>query len=382
MKIGIEAQRIFRRKKHGMDIVALELIRNLQKIDEINEYVVFVKNDEDDNVINETDNFRIVRISGAPYPYWEQVLLPKMAHYEKVSLLHCTSNTAPLNLNVPLVLTLHDIIYLEKWNFSQGSYYQILGNLYRRYNVPSAVRKAAQIITVSNFEQKRIQGHFGLDADHVKTVYNGVGDHFRRVTDHKMLLEIRRKYSLPENFIFFLGNTDPKKNVEGVLRALSLLKQQSKLDFKLVMPDIDRRYLQSLAEKIKDKELLEKICFTGYVANSELPAIYSLSEIFLYPSLRESFGMPILEAMACGVPVITSNTSSMPEVAGDAAVLIDPRDPGAIASAILQLRADKKRQSELSEKGLRRSARFSWEVNARQTLDIYNGVLNARRTSG
>lgn len=158
MRIGIEAQRIFRKEKHGMDMMAIELIKNLQKLDEVNDYYIFVNPGEDDSVIQPRRNFKIVALSKSPYPIWEQILLPKAIRDYKVDILHCTSNTAPLNLQIPLILTLHDIIYLEKMDWKSGSWYQRLGNLYRRWNVPRIVNKAARILTVSKFEEKRIRG--------------------------------------------------------------------------------------------------------------------------------------------------------------------------------------------------------------------------------
>lgn len=378
MKIGIEAQRIFRKKKHGMDIVGLELIRNLQLLDTENEYVVFVKPDEDNQVIRESSNVRIVTIPGGPYPYWEQVLLPKAVAEHGVQLLHCTSNTAPLNVKVPLVVTVHDIIYLEKWNFTKGTLYQIAGNLYRRWNVPPVVRKSSMVITVSDFEKRRIQEHFNLGDDHVKTVYNGVGAHFRRVTDAGVLENIRKKYNLPENYVFYLGNTDPKKNMIGVMRTLSMLRKNDQLNFQLLMLDIDRDFLHKMASEIGDPEVLKYISFCGYVPNHELPAVYSMAKLFLYPSLRESFGIPILEAMACEVPVVTSDTSSMPEVASDAALLADPDSPADIAAKVLTLLNDPALVSDLVAKGIRRSSEFSWRNNAIQTRTIYESVLSGK----
>jgi glycosyltransferase involved in cell wall biosynthesis len=378
MKIGIEAQRIFRKKKHGMDIVALELIRNIQTIDNENQYVIFVKDDEDFDVIEESKNVKIVTIKGGPYPYWEQVLLTKAVKEHGVELLHCTSNTAPLNLSIPLVVTVHDIIYLEKWNFSKGTLYQIVGNLYRRWNVPPVVKKSAMIITVSDFERKRIKEHFGLNDDQVRTVYNGVGDHFKRVTDAVTLASVKQKYALPDNFVFYLGNTDPKKNIIGVMRTLSLLRRQNKLNFQLLMLDIDREFLHRIADQIGDPEILSYISFSGYVPNNELPAIYSMARLFLYPSLRESFGIPILEAMACGVPVVTSDTSSMPEVAGNAALFANPNNPEEIAEKITLLLEKPDLANDLILKGLLRSRQFSWKNNALETLNLYRELLSNR----
>lgn len=358
-----------------MDIVALELIRNLQQLDHANEYVVFVKTDEDNGVIRESSNVKIVSIPGGPYPYWEQVLLPKAVKEHGVELLHCTSNTAPLNLSIPLVVTVHDIIYLEKWNFTKGTAYQIVGNLYRRWNVPPVVRKSSMVITVSDFEKRRIREHFHLSENQIRTVYNGVGTHFRRVTDTTVLKSVKEKYKLPDNYVFYLGNTDPKKNMIGVMRTLSHLRKNNQLNFQLLMLDIDRDFLHRMANEIGDPDVLSYISFVGYVPNQELPAIYSMAKLFLYPSLRESFGIPILEAMACEVPVVTSNTSSMPEVAGDAALLADPNDPVDIARQVLSLLNDEKLGQVLVTKGLQRSGQFSWRNNALQTLTIYDSLL-------
>ena len=163
MKIGIEAQRIFRKKKHGMDMVALELIRNLQTIDNENEYLIFVKPDVDDSVIQESANFRIVKLKGGFYPLWEQIVLPRAAKKLGCQILHCTSNTAPIFTSIPLVVTLHDIIYMEssylKILRGTGTLYQKFGNVYRKIFVPKIVRKSKKIMTVSNFEKTLLCEH-------------------------------------------------------------------------------------------------------------------------------------------------------------------------------------------------------------------------------
>ena len=376
MKIGIEAQRIFRQKKHGMDMVALELIRNLQLIDTENEYVLFIKPDVDDSVIKETPNFKIVRLKSGFYPLWEQIALPSAAKKHGCQLLHCTSNTAPLFTSIPLVVTLHDIIYMESSYFKimrgTGTLYQKFGNAYRKLFVPRIVKKSNKIITVSHFEKKRIGQFFGMANDNrLVAVYNGVSEHFKPVTQTEVLQRVKVKYHLPDRFFFFLGNTDPKKNTKGTLKAFSDFLKKSGNDIQLVMLDYDRQELEALLIEIDDKDLINRIILTGYVVNTDLPAIYSQCEIFLYPSLRESFGIPMLEAMACGVPVITSNTSSMPEVAGDAAILIDPFKPDQITDAMLRIIDDKDLKSDLIKKGLIRAASFSWKAMAQNVLEIY-----------
>lgn len=375
MRIGIEAQRIFRKKKHGMDMVALELIKQLQIIDKVNEYFIFVNNVEDMDVLPQTNNFTIVQVKASSYPVWEQYYLPKAVKEYQIDVLHCTSNTAPINLNVPLILTLHDIIYLEKWNFTQGTSYQIVGNLYRRWNVPIVVKNAKHILTVSNFERDRITSHFKFNQNQVSTAYNGVGKHFAPITDKAELLRIKELYHLPDDYIFFLGNTDPKKNVIGVLKALSILKQKGQLKSKLLMLDINRNYLSNLMKQINDESLMDDIVFSGYVPNKDLPAIYNQASLFLYPSLRESFGIPLLEAMACGAPLITSNTSSMPEIANNAALFVNPFNASEIADAIMKLQSNDDLKKELVANGFKRVENFTWENNAKQTLEWYKNIV-------
>lgn len=376
MKIGIEAQRIFRKKKHGMDMVALELIRNLQAIDTENDYLIYVKPDVDDSVIKESANFKIVKLKGGFYPFWEQIFLPRAAKKAGCELLHCTSNTAPIFTSIPLVVTLHDIIYMESSYFKilrgTGTLYQKFGNLYRKLFVPKIVKKSKRIITVSYFEKNRIGQFFGItDSSRLVAVYNGVSKHFKIVSDQDELKRVKEKYHLPDRYFFFLGNTDPKKNTKGTLKAFSNFLKETGSDIKLVMLDYNRLELEKLLDEIGDKGLIDQIVLTGYVVNTDLPAIYCQSEIFLYPSLRESFGIPMLEAMACGVPVITSNTSSMPEVAGEAALIVDPFKPEEITAGMIKILSNQELRAILINKGLAQAEKFSWRAMAENVLKIY-----------
>jgi glycosyltransferase involved in cell wall biosynthesis len=382
MKIGIEGQRLYRKKKHGMDMVALELIRELQKIDHKNEYVVFIKPDEDSKIFQETPNFKFVALEGGSYPLWEQMALPKAARAEGCDILHCTSNTAPVSPHMPLVVTLHDIIYLESISLFKkgGTWYQKIGNMYRRYVVPRVVKKADKIITVSEFERKRIHDFFGFpeDDDRLVAIYNGVSEHFRKIADAVELRRVKALYTLPDRFLFFLGNTDPKKNTVGVLKAFSdYVKKSNDQDLYLVILDFAEAELEKLLLQIGDPELREHIILTGYVINTDLPAVYNLCSVFLYPSLRESFGIPMLEAMRCGTPVITSNTSSMPEVSGGAAYIVDPFKPEEITKGIEVLLTDEKLREKLTSEGIRQAEKFSWSSMAQNVLELYKSVYNS-----
>ncbi len=375
MIIGIEGQRLFRVKKHGMDIVALELIRRLSQFDTENQYVIFVKDDDDTTCLKESQNVKICVLPAVPYPVWEQVLLPQAVRRERCDILHCTSNTAPLFTNIPIITTVHDIIYLEKISIlsSQGSQYQRLGNMYRRFIVPGVARKSKRIVTVSEFEKENIERVLGY-SNKLRVIHNGVGSHFVKINDSTVLKAAREKYHLPERFIFFLGNTDPKKNTINVLKAFAEYQLKYNNDVWLVMPDFDELVLLEMLSKTVKPDVRAKIRTTGYVPNTELPAIINQCTLMLYPSLRESFGIPILEGMACGVPVITSNTSSMPEIAGDAALLIDPTKPEAILGAVEKVMNDPVLAATLSKKGQQRATVFSWDNMAESYINLYREV--------
>lgn len=377
MKIGIEAQRIFREHKHGMDFVVLEMIRQLQQIDTQNEYFIYVNEGPDTTCLTETDNFKI-RVFGGAYPIWEQFKLPKAAKKDGVELLHCTSNTAPINCPMPLLTTIHDIIYFETHPLKAKGYsnYQKFGNLYRRFVVSRIIHTSKKIITVSEFEKQRFKSFLGLQPDHVQVIYNGVGAHFKRINDEAYLDSIIKKYKLPERYFLFLGNTDPKKNTRNAVLAFARYCQSFGRDYYLVIGDLDPEVIKGYLAAEKLEAYFTNIHFTGYINNQELPAIINRAEVFLYPSKRESFGIPILEGMACGTPVITGNTSSMPEVAGDAAILVNPDDVNQIADALSQLVDEKGLRKELIEKGIKRAAEFSWKKTAEQALELYKNVLN------
>lgn len=357
-----------------MDVVALELIRHLQQIDRENEYFILVKPDEDNRVLRETGNFRILEIPGGAYPLWEQIALPKILKKIKPDLLHCTANTAPLNINIPLVLTLHDIIFMDRIGTGRGSRYQRYGNRYRRWLVPRVLPKCHKIITVSDFEKHKIERYFPLREGQLHTVHNAYSHSFRKIGDTGLLQKYKEKYRLPDQFILFLGNTDPKKNAQNVLKAFKLLHQKTGGRIQLVMPDAGQDFLNNILGRDDETNVRQSIHLTGYIPNDELVYIYNMASLFLYPSLYESFGIPILEAMACGTPVITSNLAAMPETAGEAALLVDPADPSAIAGAMERLLTRGELRENHIGAGLHHVHSFSWEATAQNVLSIYNGI--------
>jgi glycosyltransferase involved in cell wall biosynthesis len=202
-------------------------------------------------------------------------------------------------------------------------------------------------------------------------IYNGYNDWFKPLRD---VADIYQSYIEKPGYFFFLGNTDPKKNTERTLIAYSKYLKESTVRRKLLMADLDQTYLNGIIERNNIENIRAFIVMPGYIVNSDLPYIYNSAFAFLYTSLRESFGIPLLEAMACGTPVITSNTSSMPEIGGNKAILVNPENPDEIAEQMLRLEHDKTYYETQKEIGLKRACLFSWRKTAEQLLKLYETV--------
>lgn len=371
MKIGIEAQRLFRPHKHGMDIVALELIRALQIIDIQNEYYIFVKPDKDRGCLIETTNFHIIEVPGINYVFWEQIMLPIYAQKYGVEVLHCTSNTAPLFLSIPLLITLHDVIFMEKsTGKNTASNYQKFGNIYRKWLVPKIIQKCEKIITISEVEKVNIFNTLELKKDKLTVIHNGVSRRFGVRMSHKLIVEVRENWNITDDFFLFLGNVEPRKNVFNTVSAFALFAEKN-TKVKLVITGLNSSFIEDILLKIGRKELLNRLIITGFVPEEVLHTLYSEAKVFLYPSLREGFGLPILEAMAFGTPVVTSNISSMPEVAGTAAFLVNPFSIEEIALGMQEAYENNSLRQEKTELGYSRISMFTWQKTAQQMLNLY-----------
>lgn len=377
MRIGIEAQRIFRKNKHGMDYVVLEEIRELQKTDTKNEYFVFVAPGED-HCLTDTRNVHILEIGNGFYPMWEQIALPRAIKQLNLDMLHCTSNIAPLHCKVPLILTLHNSSIIEEKGNSNHSFYQNLGWLYRRLVIPRILKKCKRIITVSEFELNNIVSKLSIPRERMAMIYNGYNEWFKPLIDADFTYQ---KYIDQSGYFFFLGNTDPKKNTERTLIAYSKYLEKSDVKRKLLMADLDKLYLNDILMRNGIEDIRKMIVIPGYIVNSDLPNIYNNAFAFLYPSLRESFGIPLLEAMACGTPVITSNTSSMPEIGGPYAILINPENPDEIADMMLRLEKDDDLYRQQEKVGIDRAKLFSWKQTAESLLELYQDVYKEIKRS-
>jgi glycosyltransferase involved in cell wall biosynthesis len=238
------------------------------------------------------------------------------------------------------------------------------------------INKCQRIITVSDFEKRNIVNRLELPSKKVAMIYNGYNDWFRPMEDKDCVFA---KYMPERGYLFFLGNTDPKKNTERTLIAYSKYIERSKFKRKLLMADLDQHYLDDIITRNGIENIRSNLVLPGYIVNTDLPYVYSGAFAFLYTSLRESFGIPLLEAMACGTPVITSNTSSMPEIAGGNAILVNPESTDEICEQLIRLETDEAFYQKQVEIGLQRSKLFSWQYTTDQLLSLYESVYKETR---
>ena len=378
-KVYIEAQRLFRKQKHGMDVVALELLQRLSKINTEFSLTVIVKEDID-HCLKDTASLSIQTLKPGFYPIWEQFTLPRFLTNNTPGLLHCTGNTAPLWGKSPLLITIHDLIFLEEnylFKKDGGSLYQRFGNFYRSLVVPIAAKRAKYIITVSEFQRQLIMRKLKVPADKISVVYNGADERFFERAENHVLNTILKKYNIDGfPYFFFLANTEPRKNTEGVIRAFSIFcKEYPQYNHHLVIKGLTDEILQKKIIACNAENFASRIHRVGYIDYADLPGLYQGAAMLWFPSFTEGFGLPIVEAMAVGTPVITSNTSVMPEIAGDAALYVDPYQPEELVHQADKILSNQLLRVDLITKGKKNALRFNWADAVNNLLGIYNKLV-------
>lgn len=371
MRIGIDASTIS--TQGGPRTYVLNLIGSLLKVDKENEYVIFY------NSAEHLGRFPNAREVVVPYSnpatrlFREHILMPIYYMKERLDLIHNTKSAVSFFKPCKTVVTIHDIIPLtnpETETFMAKSYWRI--------QIPIAAKRANKIITISDYARKEISGYFKLEEKNIAVVPNCYEDRFRPISDAEELEQIRSKYSLPSNYILYVGTIQPRKNLNLLIKSFFSLKKSGKISQKLVIAGRKGWLYSSLFDLIKELGIEGEVIFTGFVPDEELPYIYNMADIFVYLSLFEGFGIPPLEAMACGIPVVCSNSTSLPEVVGDAGILVDPTDQKSVEEAILKVLKNPELRDEMREKGLFQAGKFSWERTAMDTLRVYGEVARGK----
>ena len=300
---------------------------------------------------------------------WEQLVQPMRLMAERVDLLHSLAFVQPVVLPCPGIVTIYDLSFvlfpqrLQPWR-----------RLYLRWGSTLSARRAKRVVAISASTKRDIISLLGVPEEKVDVVPCGVDDDFRPVDKPGLLDELRRKHSLPPRMLLFVGTIEPRKNLTTLLKSYALLRERMKPPPLVIGGPKGWRHDEvfSLAEEL---DLVDEVLFPGYIARDELPLWYNAADLFVYPSLYEGFGLPPLEAMACGTPVVVSDTSSLPEVVGDAGILVDPTSAEEIARAMERVLTDMDLRDLLRAKGLDRARTFTWQRTARDTVRVYDRAM-------
>jgi glycosyltransferase involved in cell wall biosynthesis len=365
MNIGIDAH-MLGHNETGNETYILELVRALAKRESGDTFFVYVESPAAvPPEIHAAPQVHVVEYatrSGPRRLLWE---LPRRARENRLDVLHISYNAPPrLPASCALVVTIHDISFEHFPEFFAPPLRAFL-----QFSVPRSARAAHQIITDTENAKSELVGTYGLPQDKITVTHYAAGAQYRPVEDRVALAAVRRKYKTGEPFVLAVGNLQPRKNWTRLIRAFLQAKHAARLPHKLVI--VGQRLWRDAAILEAARDDISAVLLTGYVPAADLPLLYNAAQMFAYPSLYEGFGLPVVEAMACGTPVITSNVSCMPEIAGEAALLVNPYHEAEIAAALVRLASDEPYRRELGALGLARARAFSWERTAQQTLEVY-----------
>jgi len=378
MKVGIISDRL-NRTLTGVGNYVYNLIKELSKIYKDNLFLINYTennmfNDINKIIINNPFNFLPGKYS---YYFWLIYLNYYLMKNNKVvdlDIIHSPENVA---LFIKLkgqkkVITVHDIMpYRFREFYDSVTYFRY------RLLLSKTLKTADAIIAVSCNTKLDIMRYFKIPEEKIKVIYNGVDDNYKPLSK-KEVERIRQKYNLTFPYILYVGGLGPNKNIIRLIKAYYKLKKQN-FDHKLVLVGAKRWQYNKISKLLKILDLQKDVIFLGYLPREDLPALYNAADLFVYPSLYEGFGLPPLEAMACGTPVITSNTSSLPEVVGDAGIMVDPYDVDGLAKAMYEVLTNDGLKEELRKRGLKRAKLFSWRKTAEETLKIYEEVYNIKK---
>lgn len=367
MNIGIDARAARWYRGTGIGTYTYQLIWNINQMDKLNRYLLFLP-DENISDLNPGDNIDIKLISEDKKDnFWEEIDIPNILTDTKIDVYHVPQNGIglPREKNCPFVITLHDVIPYKMPETVGPQYFDI----YTR-EVPWIINNCDAVITVSNYSKEDIAKTLHFPEDKIYVTHLAAEDIYypRNKTVCKTI--VKERYGIDNDFILYVGGFSPRKNIKGLIQAFGRIKHKLPHGYKLVILGKKGRSYYDYRDLAYNLKLKEDVIFTGYVPVEELPIFYNAASIFCYPSFYEGFGLPPLEAMACGTPTISSNVTSMPEILGDDVIYIDPNSIDEISENVLKLVEDQKLRFEMSFKGLRRSSTYSWKKTAVETIQI------------
>jgi len=367
LRIAIDARKL---RDFGIGTYLRNILIELSRLDRTTEYVVLCRPDDMDSGDVLGQNFRMVPETAPTYSVAEQIRIPLALAREGVRMVHEPHYVLPPAIRCRSVVTIHDCIHLMFPQYLPGK----LAYWYARSSMWSASRQADRILTVSEASKRDILRFFNVPAEKVVVIYNAIDERFLAPPDPQRMDLVRQRYQLDHPFVLYVGNIKPHKNIERLIAAFAVARARCGDDLKLIIIGDEISKYPGLRQSVHKHKLDKHVRFLGFQPQETLAAVYRLARAFVFPSLYEGFGLPPLEAMACGTPVVTSNVSSLPEVAGGAARLVDPYDVGAIADGIVDAVTDETLRAEMITRGYARARSFSWAQSVRRMHEIYMEV--------
>jgi len=372
MRIGIDATAL-PEQPVGAGNYIIQLVTAYAKMDLDFEFLVYVqKNKRDLFDIPNNENLRWEIVSDkSPMKrlIWEQTTFPRLVQRSDLALLHSLHYTQPVRLGCRSVVTIHDMTFFLFPDLHTRS-----KRMFFPFAIRSSVRRADALIAISESTRQDSIRLLGVSPQKIFTTQLGITEEFRVVTDNVLLSKVLQQYDLPEAFVLYVGLVEPRKNIPFLIRAYKSLVDEGIKHNLVIVGRIGWMY-QEVFKQIEELGLEDRVQFTGYMPQDDLPMVYNLASLFVYPTKYEGFGLPALEAMACGTPVVTTAISSLPEIVGDAGMLIPPGDEQALAGAMAKVLSDSTLYNQLRTRGLQRSEHFTWERTAQGTLKVYQQVL-------
>ncbi len=372
MRVAVDARHIYRRNRRGTGKNLIDLYRRIAAMQATWQFVLFHQLDGSDDPFCGLQRVANVQIDirGDRLNLWEQVRLPLAAKAARADVLHCPANTSPRWPLVPTVVTIHDLIPLQLGLATSAS---------RKWgrNVAAAARRACRVIAPSEYTKRQIVAAFGVQGDKITVNHWAADEACREVIDSAELNRVRAKYGLSRDrpYVLGFGSSDPRKNSERVVTAWAAIPRRLRRDYALLIVGVEGCTLGTLRARVNSLELAGTCHVCGFAPEEDLPALMSGATVLCYPSLSEGFGLPVLDAFACNTAVLTSNTTSLPEVAGDAAVLVDPEDCQSIAEALAELLRNERQRQELVARGRARLKKFTWQACAERTSRVFEEVV-------
>ncbi len=369
MRIGIDARML---RYSGIGKYIRNLIENLAGIDRKNQYILFCKEADLGVCKINQENFHFQVVRAPLFSLREQLSLPFMIKKNRLDIFHTPHFNLPLFLPAKRMVTIHDLIPLI---FPEAGF-SWLARTYYRFMNSQATKRARKIIVDSKNTKRDLIKFFKVPEGKIEVIYGAVSERFRPVNDAELLEKAKRRLDITKNFLLYVGLKERRKNLVSLIKVLEILRRKMDFDIQLVIVGKEDPRFTQAEETAKELDLVEEVLSLGEVSNEDLVLLYNAAQVFVFPSLYEGFGLPPLEAMACGTPVISSNTSSLPEVLGDTAILIDPHDINEWAEKIREVLTDEELREKLKRKGLERVKKFSWGRTAQDTLKVYESLTS------